>query len=436
MQFQASAEKTRRILFAVLLFALYFTAPVNNTENHGSRYNLTRAIVLEHTFRTDSFHSARFSDWSSHGGHYYSNKAPGASFLAVPPYWLLSTLQRWNGIDPREKYFLNLVVIDAFVTKLLSVLLAMLFLLYLGARGVEERWSWVLVLGYCVGTIAYPFSTMFWGHQTAAFFLFLAFYLVFVQWRPVYSGAALGIAVLTDYAVILIAPAFLLAVCAMPELRRKLAWFLAGLAPPAALYAWYHWICFGSPFTTAMAFSNPEFGANQSTEFAMLSLPSPGILLELLFGTQRGLFLISPSLLLAFAGLVLGWRSRWRAETAVALWGFTTVLLLNASFNGWHGGWSSGPRYLVVALPLLATGWIYIPWKKTLVALMLVSGVAACLIATVNPIAIPGRNLFLEQIYPYLSDDAVPRNLLLAFLIISGLVLAVFRGFRKEEPSV
>ena len=31
-----------------------------------------------------------------------------------------------------------------------------------------------------------------------------------------------------------------------------------------------------------------------------------------------------------------------------------TFLLMNVSFNGWHGGSSFGPRYLIPAIPFLA----------------------------------------------------------------------------------
>ena len=66
----------------------------------------------------------------------------------------------------------------------------------------------------------------------------------------------------------------------------------------------------------------------------------------------RGLFVLSPLLLLA----VLGWpalRRRAPAAAWLALGQLTVLALFFAAFDGWHGGWCWGPRYLLPAVPLL-----------------------------------------------------------------------------------
>src|SRR5256885_16755078 len=51
--------------------------------NQNSRYDLLRAIVERHTLQIDGYHE-NTQDKAHFNGHYYSDKAPGLVFLAVP----------------------------------------------------------------------------------------------------------------------------------------------------------------------------------------------------------------------------------------------------------------------------------------------------------------------------------------------------------------
>ena len=51
--------------------------------NQNSRFDLLRAIVERHTLQIDAYHQ-NTGDKAHFGGHYYSDKAPGLVFLAVP----------------------------------------------------------------------------------------------------------------------------------------------------------------------------------------------------------------------------------------------------------------------------------------------------------------------------------------------------------------
>jgi hypothetical protein len=69
----------------------------------------------------------------------------------------------------------------------------------------------------------------------------------------------------------------------------------------------------------------------------------------------RGLFLGAPALLLGAAGFVLWFRSgRLRAEAWLSVGVLVFFLAFIVTFNGWHGGWAVGPRYLLPAVPFLA----------------------------------------------------------------------------------
>src|SRR5689334_24289818 len=53
--------------------------------NQNSRFDLTRAIVERHTIAIDAY-ADDTGDKAERGGHWYTDKAPGLSLLAVPAY--------------------------------------------------------------------------------------------------------------------------------------------------------------------------------------------------------------------------------------------------------------------------------------------------------------------------------------------------------------
>ena len=71
-------------LFALLLFAcVYVHQNRFNSATPVSRLDLLHALVTEGTFRIDAYHQ-NTPDKAIHGGHFYSDKAPGTVVLAFP----------------------------------------------------------------------------------------------------------------------------------------------------------------------------------------------------------------------------------------------------------------------------------------------------------------------------------------------------------------
>ena len=111
-------------------------------------------------------------------------------------------------------------------------------------------------------------------------------------------------------------------------------------------------------------------------------------LVMLLVSPFRGLLVSSPVLAAGFAGLavlVADRRTRSLAAAFAVLVGF--FLLFAASFNGWHGGWAVGPRYLVPALPFLAVPLVvaWRRWPRTAAALAVASVLLQGLAVAVDP---------------------------------------------------
>jgi hypothetical protein len=127
-----------------------------------------------------------------------------------------------------------------------------------------------------------------------------------------------------------------------------------GVALPLLLVLWYHFVCFDDPFATANTCQFGMFQTDNAMLFSMLVLPRLDIAYQLLFSSYRGLFFTSPVLLLALLGMVLTiYGGRQRSEAIFIASVFVVQLLMNSAFNGWHAGWTFGPRYLIPSIPFL-----------------------------------------------------------------------------------
>ena len=76
------------VIAALLLFSYVYFFPGGRGWCENSHMDLTRAIVEGHSLRIDYLRE-NTGDISYFDGHYYSNKAPGLSFLAIPVWSLV-----------------------------------------------------------------------------------------------------------------------------------------------------------------------------------------------------------------------------------------------------------------------------------------------------------------------------------------------------------
>lgn len=373
----------------------YFVAPP--AWNQNSRLALTRALVENGSVSIDPYHETT-GDKSRRDGHFYSDKAPGTSFVATIPYSALWGLRRIAGgelpgvrvqpLDPLDAaagrapepserkpgdrlvynlaHRLALYICGLFAVALPSVAgaLAVFLLAMRMTRGHRTRAASVAVI-YGLGTTAFPYSTVLYGHQLCAAMLVIGFAVVALlpartneRTPAVLAGLALGLAVTTEYPALVPAAGI-----AIWSLRRHGFGFFASLALGAAPWAIalgvYHTAAFGSPWSTGYDFVHREEFAQGMREHYGIGWPDPVVLVSILFGEYRGLFYLCPVLLLAAWGTtVLLRRAPGLDRTAFVLSASIVAyyLLLNAGYYMWDGGASTGPRHAVPMLPFLALG--------------------------------------------------------------------------------
>jgi hypothetical protein len=328
--------------------------------NQDAHFDLTRAIVERHTLYIDGYDVNTGDVSKGTGGHTYINKPPGASILAAVPYAVLFVIERRLHAPIDSMTRMNCWITTALSVGLCGALTGPI--LYLHGR---RRMGATSLTALCVssvilfGTIIFPYSTMLFAHVPAALFLLRA--VTLLENRPVAAGIAAGLAVSCFYVCAISAAILAFAVfspqrhrghkgiplCPLCLCGEKLFRFMLGALPFGILMAIYQWLCFGSPFRTAVEASTPF--TQKGLLFGVIRMPSMAALYGITLSPYRGLFFISPILLLAFVGFVAMKRNRqfW-ALIAIMI----TFILAIASFNGWNGGFAFGPRYLVPIIPL------------------------------------------------------------------------------------
>ncbi|MCZ7583406.1 MAG: hypothetical protein M5R36_08780 [Deltaproteobacteria bacterium] len=107
----------------------------------------------------------------------------------------------------------------------------------------------------------------------------------------------------------------------------------------------YNLHAFGSVVTTGHLFQNPMFD-DPNAAMGVLVAPSLTVLLAITVLPVRGLFWLSPVMVLSFHGLWITWRDpKRRAAALPATIVIAAYFAFNISYVTWHGGWCLGPRF-------------------------------------------------------------------------------------------
>jgi hypothetical protein len=340
--------------------------------NQAAHFDLIRAIVEQGTIHIDAYHE-NTGDKSLYDGHYYSNKAPGTAFLAVPLVAAVNFGARLLGVPPESPSLLQVEErIATLVSGSLPTAAAAVFIFLIGLRcGASFHSASIGALALGLGTPNWVYGTFLWAHalvsaclvgaMTAAIYLRRHESARRDRLLGFLTGLSIGWSILTEVqsggAALIIGALSLWHGFEGGSLRlRRVALFLAlGALGPILLLGCYNAAAFGSPlrlsYSAVVGFEGHREG------FLGVTYPKMRIVGELLIGAERGLFCFAPVMLAAPLGLLaLARSSEHRPTVAATLAAFLYFLLLNASFHYWKGGWSYGPRYLAPGLALLSVG--------------------------------------------------------------------------------
>ncbi|MDY7227012.1 hypothetical protein [Hyalangium rubrum] len=426
MSAESKPRATPRAVWAVLV-ALYVLAfpyhPGLRSPNELCRLWQTRALVEYGTLDINQALQdyGYVGDLSVKDGRYYPSKAPLLSFAAVPVYAALRV------VGGGFRYAVPEVPL-VFFSRLLLTVLPTLVMLW-GVRRflrayVSEAVADAVTVTYGLGSLAYSYSLLFMSHQTTAVLLFGSFYALWRcargEWRErgyVVAGAYAGATVAAEYtgamAVLgLVLYAVLTLLWRQEPMRARLVRLgrAAGLATVGALpfvvgLMLYHQAAFGHPLESGYKYLNDAaYQPWHLGGFLGIRYPDPRAFVLSYFSPLRGLFTLSPFLLLALPGLVLLRRQgRASAEFRTLFWLSVVVLAgytyFTSSFSYESWGWTTGPRHLTGLVPflLLPAGLVLERLRAGGARWLLGAAAAACTAS----IVITGTATFIN----YVPDD-------------------------------
>jgi len=422
-------RKTEILIFAMLFIAgASFYHPVEY-DNTVSRYALLSAIVDHGTLSIDAY-QAETIDKSKWNGHYYSVKAPGASFLGVPVYWFLRNFTPLKSFPPLIR--LNIYIVRVITTTLLFALLGVVMYRLAKLCGAVSKQALLMVIAYGLGSIALLHATLFSGHQIAASLGFFSFALMvwffFNQHQKTgfknlgygfLTGIFSGFAVLTDYPAVVITFLMAVYVTTAPFKRQFKTGFIAGGFVCLIILAAYNTSCFGYPFSFSYGnMVEKEFQALAAQDILGVGFPRLESLWGLLVSPSRGVFFIMPVFLLSIWGFVHMIDRKNLQWTTFLITGFVigSFLLISGCY-GWKAGMTFGPRYLVFMLPFLAFPIAFLRWPSYLFWLLFIP---SCFQAILPVIGVPHvkeviANPIKEFIIPTILKGETSWNILESF---------------------
>lgn len=146
--------------------------------NEYSRIFLTRALVDHQSFSIDKIIAVHDTqDKSLFQGKYYSNKAPFSSFLAAPAYLSIRIMEIFGHLDFSEA--MEIYLITSVCLSIPSALFLLLLFKFWSSVTLHYPLRRAVLIAYALGTMVWPYSTMYYGHVLAGMSLFLAFLIVF-----------------------------------------------------------------------------------------------------------------------------------------------------------------------------------------------------------------------------------------------------------------
>jgi hypothetical protein len=315
--------------------------------NGNSRLLTVYALVEEGTLRADRWRGLT-GDYAELDGHLYSDKAPLASFVVTPFYWVW----RHGAREPQTAHDQEAAIhiADTVACAIPFAVFAMLVFRRLARRGLSLRAVVWITLGAAFASPLRCYGSQFLGNMLAAT-LFLGAYVLAVEDEDNFELAGLlgGLAGAAEYPLILSNAVVLFYLLLGQDRWRRSARYVFGASAPAILLLLYNRQITGHLFDFPYAHENSHF-PQMHTVFGM-ALPSPNALWELTFGQYRGALFYAPALLVLLPLLVLRFDGPARRRRVVlALMG--SQLLLISSYFMWNGGFCVGPRHLALFMAL------------------------------------------------------------------------------------
>jgi len=354
--------------FFALLWVTYAYFYQGADPNQLTRIFLTQSLVERRSLDIMPYHGFTIDKAELHG-KFFCDKAPGLSFLATPLFAIQNLADRLFGFSPDDlaikRARLHMLVI--FLCGLSGVAATWALARVLRTFGANRSEEQLLVVGYALGTLVFPFSTALFAHQMVAAFLIASFAMIrtsngdhgLPSTKLLLIGFLWGLSIISEYPTGLLVASlglYLLSLQSTWASRARSALYVSvGALVPLFIHSVYLRAAFGSPFALPYKFVfEPVFRVHHEEGLLGINPPTPAGIFGVLVSRYRGLFFFCPFLLLSFFGI-----ARWiregteRRELVLMIALLVTYFIFGTSYYAWDGGGSTGPRHMIPILPFL-----------------------------------------------------------------------------------
>lgn len=363
-------QKLTFLLFALFCFAYALFTQDNVSHNTYCRAVMT-ANLVQHGRVDINAYEGRTEDKAYRAGNYYCDKAPGMSFLGMPAAFAFTRLFPITPETPYNRIWSAFLYLCALTTSgLFSALAAVLLFQYILRRTQDVHAALAASIAFGLGTPVWGWATSFFSHSATAALLVTGFIALDAAKRALAAngrasglalvgGLAFGAATAVEYTAFvpsaIIGAAFALT---SPwdrpiDVLRMFAISAAGALVALVPVLIFHAAAFGSAFSTGYAFT-VVYDAHRAGLFGIGS-PRMDVLGKLLVSPERGVVWYAPIVVaMAWAVGLMMRRTELRMTAIVTIVIAAWYLVMNSGFEYWHGGASTGPRYLTSAVGFAA----------------------------------------------------------------------------------
>lgn len=362
IKFERKGISPQRVVFTALIlfvFSFGFLALFINS-NDTNAFNLQQmgieSLVERGHFYLEGSRVPQLQpmgDTFLYNGHVYAAKQPGQFVIGSAVYFLL----RLFGVSYMKNYTLAGGLVTLFTSvPMTAAMMALVFLIVFHITGSQGS-SIMIAFFTGLGTILFPYSGVTHHDVFGTFFSFLAFFLLFYNYRirrnnghshgpslPVFlAGFFSGFSLFSS--LLQLAPVMSIALYVLLFRRRKdivlfAAAFLVGILPMLV----FNWSVFGNPLTfpnIAGHFSDtmPHFNLRNILKKVFFYMLSP----------SNAVFFYSPVFAFSLGGLFRFPEDLFPEKTA--LLACVLLLLCHICTMETFGGSQFGPRYLLPAMP-------------------------------------------------------------------------------------
>lgn len=316
------------------------------------------------TFRFDKYHELT-CDKSIINGHYYTDKAPLPTYVVLP---FFGFLVHTGIISPDDNGSLlgdHIYLLGGFLTASLPFTLILL-IVFLAIKKIPEASGSVSPVFLSVlpfyASFIFVFAGTYFSHILSGFLL-LASYIYLKKDKYLVAGIFAGLSFLSEYNLAVIFLMWGIQLIIRKKSIIPSVYYSIGVLPSLIFILSYNYYFTGSPFEMLYMYHNfDQLHSNYG-----FSLPGFSSVWGLSFSWYKGLFFYSPFILffviIAFKPAFMK-GSRYLLSNYLILPSVVYFFFI-ASYFGWWGGWTYGPR-LLSALAILLTyeGIIYLSDKK------------------------------------------------------------------------